>query len=700
MNNNVGDTDEENSKNIIFREAIKYLLLVILAIIVLSPIAKIDNMFFHTMIMTLGIVVCFCILLFAMATYEIAKDDFFMVLGVGYGVVGILDMLHLSAHLNIGVFGLNPSNLAEILWIVSRYFGGATVLIASILLYKGIKDANIKLIIFIYSGVLVLSLIEIYGLRRFPVCYIDGTGYTLFGKISRYVVILIYFISLVVIHKSKNYSNKKLVTFIEAYIILRIINEILFTLYIDPNSIEHITAFILRVLAFYMLYKAVLKVGLREPYRKVCSALVQANNELELENNQKKFFEEAMIKSDECYKLLIEDSNDAILIANEKKHLFANYTAAKLFGLNNAEELVGMEIESFLPKEDIAHARREVIKVLESKKGGEHKNIKIVTAQGNYVDVQIKSAYIIFQAEPCIMFVFRDLSTEKRFEKLSSDMEEKGRKLEETLELNRLITEHFANVSHELRTPLNVILGATQILDFYRTEASVVDCKKKVESYHKSIKQNCYRLLRLVNNLIDLSKIDSGFFELNKSNGDIVKVVEDVTLSIVSYCENKGVNIIFDTDIEEKYMAFDNDKIERIMLNLLSNSIKFTKEGDDILVFLEDRDEYVDIIVKDTGAGIPSDKLDIIFERYRQAEGPLCKENQGTGIGLSLVKSLVELHGGSIAVSSKFGEGTEFRITLPAFLSEGEINKPVTYDNQSNVERISIEFSDIYSTIN
>ncbi|WP_160680698.1 MASE3 domain-containing protein [Clostridium sp. C8-1-8] len=700
MNNNVGDTDEENSKNVIFREAIKYLLLVILVLIILAPIAKSDNMFFHTIIMTLGIAVCFCILLFAMATYEIAKDDFFMVLGVGYGIVGILDILHLSAHLNIGVFGLNADNLSETLWIVSRYFGGITVLIASIMLYKDIKHVKIKLIIFIYSAVLILNLIGIYGLRRFPVCYMDGTGYTLVGKISRYSIIFIYFISLIVMHKSKNYSNKRLVTYIEAYIILRIVNEILFTIYSDPHSIEHVTAFVLRLLAFYMLYKAVLKVGLREPYRRVCSALVQATNELELENNQKKFFEEAMIKSDECYKLLIEDSNDAILIANETENVFANYTAAKLFGFNNAEELVGVEISRFVPKEDIAHTRKQIMKVLQSKKGGEHRNLKLVTAQGNYVDVQIKSAYIIFQGQPCIMFVFRDLSTEKRFEKLSSDMEEKGRKLEETLELNRLITEHFANVSHELRTPLNVILGATQILDFYRTEASVVDCKKKIESYHKSIKQNCYRLLRLVNNLIDLSKIDSGFFELNKSNGDIVKVVEDVTLSIVSYCENKGVNLIFDTDIEEKYMAFDDDKIERIMLNLLSNSIKFTKEGDDILVFLEDREEYVDIIVKDTGAGIPSDKLDIIFERYRQADGPLCKENQGTGIGLSLVKSLVELHGGSIEVNSKYGEGSEFRITLPAFLSEGEISKPVTYDNQSNVERISIEFSDIYSTIN
>jgi signal transduction histidine kinase len=183
---------------------------------------------------------------------------------------------------------------------------------------------------------------------------------------------------------------------------------------------------------------------------------------------------------------------------------------------------------------------------------------------------------------------------------------------------------------------------------------------------------------------------------LNRHNGNIVEIVEDITMSVVTYCESKNVNIVFDTDIEEKFMAFDHDKLERIILNLLSNAIKFTKAGDMIFVYIGDLEDRINIIVKDTGIGIEEEKLNLIFERYRQADGGLNRA-QGTGIGLSLVKALIELHGGTIAVKSKVGEGTEFSIVLPAKRIEEDNNLVREMNSQTNVERISIEFSDIYS---
>jgi signal transduction histidine kinase len=145
-------------------------------------------------------------------------------------------------------------------------------------------------------------------------------------------------------------------------------------------------------------------------------------------------------------------------------------------------------------------------------------------------------------------------------------------------------------------------------------------------------------------------------------------------------------------------MAIDSDKIERIMLNLLSNAVKFTKSGGEITVNLYERDEKFYISVKDNGFGIPQDKLHTIFERFIQVDKSLTRKREGSGIGLALVKSLVELHEGNITVNSREGEGSEFIIELPIRLvpenecSHHEENKI----EDGVIERISIEFSDIY----
>ena len=159
-----------------------------------------------------------------------------------------------------------------------------------------------------------------------------------------------------------------------------------------------------------------------------------------------------------------------------------------------------------------------------------------------------------------------------------------------------------------------------------------------------------------------------------------------------------GISIIFDTDVEEKIVACDAEKMERVMLNLLSNAIKYTEPGGTIEVSIYDRDESITISVKDTGIGIPGEKLSIIFQRFRQVESLLTRKREGSGIGLSLVKSIVELHGGSITVESQENEGTEFKIEIPVKLATVEdAQMEIAATSDINVERIAIEFSDIYN---
>ena len=248
------------------------------------------------------------------------------------------------------------------------------------------------------------------------------------------------------------------------------------------------------------------------------------------------------------------------------------------------------------------------------------------------------------------------------------------------LELEKLRTEFFANISHELKTPLNIILGVIQLIRRdIQDEEKPID-KRKIINNINIEKQNCFRLLRLINNLIDSTKLESGHFELSMINCNIVNVVEEITLSVAEYINNNNISLVFDTDVEEKIVACDPDKIERIMLNLLSNCIKFTNEGGSIFVNIFDGEEYITISVEDTGIGIPQEKIDIIFDRFRQVDKSFTRNYEGSGIGLSLVKSLLEMHGGIISVESKYGVGTKFIIKFPVKV----LNNSKEEDNMDN----------------
>lgn len=255
----------------------------------------------------------------------------------------------------------------------------------------------------------------------------------------------------------------------------------------------------------------------------------------------------------------------------------------------------------------------------------------------------------------------------------------------------------LANISHELRTPLNILLGATQITKYYLENDEVLD-REKIKVKSKTQIQNCYRLIRLVNNLIDITKIDSGNFTLNILNCNIIEIVEDIVTSVVEYAALKNIKIIFDTDVEEVILACDLDAIERIILNLLSNAIKFTHEDGNILVNISTINNSIQIRVKDSGIGISQDKQKMIFERFKQVDKLLTRSNEGSGIGLNLVKSLIEMHGGTIQVNSEYLKGSEFIVEIPiSKTSNDQISRNGSINILSNViSKINIEFSDIY----
>ncbi|MBO0559290.1 PAS domain-containing sensor histidine kinase [Clostridium botulinum] len=408
--------------------------------------------------------------------------------------------------------------------------------------------------------------------------------------------------------------------------------------------------------------------------------LENLNKKLNEKDSQRKYIEELLFKNDTCYNLLIENARDAIIIHRRDKIVFANESASELLICNNNDKLQDININNFILKEEQKKIRNKLELVYRNKREN--------------INVESISTYIIYNNKPAILSILRDITSQKQVEKLQKDVEKNIELLNESREYNKLITDFLANISHELKTPLNVIFTAVQILDLYKKDANSYD---KKEQYIKVIKQNCYRLMRLINNLLDTTKLDSGYLKLNLVNCNIVNLVEEITLSVVYYAESKNINIIFDTDVEEKIMAVDPDKIERIILNLLSNAIKFTGSGGNIYVNIKDCKDSITISVKDTGIGIPQDKIENIFERFVQVDKTLRRNKEGSGIGLYLVKSFVNMHEGTIDIQSVIGKGSEFIINIPVKLVKEDSEKENNVLYSPSKEYVDMEFADIYS---
>ena len=232
-------------------------------------------------------------------------------------------------------------------------------------------------------------------------------------------------------------------------------------------------------------------------------------------------------------------------------------------------------------------------------------------------------------------------------------------------------------------------------MDFsIKEKVTKVEPEEKFEKYIEGIKQNSFRLLRLSNNIIDMTKIDSGLYSLHKTNCNIVTLIDDIVDSISQYVKCRGIELVFDPACEEVITACDRDKIERIILNIISNSIKYIEGRGKILIKLAVENNCVVISVQDTGIGISRENLETIFEKFKQVDATLTRKVEGSGIGLSLVKSLIELHDGDIYIESEEGKGTKVSFYLPIIILDKDENNSEVYLEENRGWKI--EFADIY----
>lgn len=248
------------------------------------------------------------------------------------------------------------------------------------------------------------------------------------------------------------------------------------------------------------------------------------------------------------------------------------------------------------------------------------------------------------------------------------------------------------NISHDLRGHLNVILSIMQCIDY----GSISINDKKALEYMTIVKRNSLKMLKLINNLIDTTKLENNYYILNKKNIDIISMIEGTISCIDKYAKQKNIQLIFDTNEEECIMAVDPEAIDRIIMNLVSNSIKFSYSNTNVYINIVVINDEITISVRDEGPGISRQYQEKIFNRFYQVSNKKERENSGSGIGLDLVSYLVKSMNGNINLKSEEGNGCEFIITLPITTVEEQEDFCIR-DESNKIQMLEIEFSDVYS---
>jgi signal transduction histidine kinase len=241
--------------------------------------------------------------------------------------------------------------------------------------------------------------------------------------------------------------------------------------------------------------------------------------------------------------------------------------------------------------------------------------------------------------------------------RLFNEIKEKGVQLEVA---NRHKSEFLANMSHELRTPLNAIIGFSEVL----VERMFGELNDKQLEYLKDIHSSGYHLLNLINDILDLSKIEAGKMELDLSRFDLSLALQSAVTLVRERATRNGVRLALDSDGVGDWVA-DERKVKQVLLNLLSNAVKFTPEGGCVSLNARRENDAMEISVTDTGVGIAEEDRVQVFEEFRQAGGDYLRKAEGTGLGLALARRFVELHGGEIHLRSELGKGSTFIFTLP-----------------------------------
>ncbi len=489
--------------------------------------------------------------------------------------------------------------------------------------YIHINFMNCKIMLFLFQLFCILM--------QFDICH------TLYKDIKRYKGLI----------KEKTKVRK-------AYIYTLIIGifQLLFLIINSMINLEMILE-ILGLFNFLMLFTFSLTSEIEEPGEFFMNILKKENEELDNINNKIILKNKELEKSNYIMKQKEQLSNKIfefmphpfiILNCENSRILYVNSEFLELAKIHNIREIINKKIDTY-------------IEFINEDKEKDYNSVLYTDGEKKY----LKTKYLmnLIQYDKKIILI-EDNTSNVMIKKLKKEVEEK--KIQEYTR-----TQFLSSISHDLKTPINVIYSAIQLEQIYIEKDDIESLKK----YNSISSENCISLIRFANNLIDNSKIYSQFLTANLKKVNIVEIVEDYVMSYVDYVSWNGIELIFDTNTEECMIEVDIEFIGRIILNLISNGVKYTAKDGKIYVIIEEKMDKVFIKVSDTGSGINEEIKNKIFNRYESTNKTISDSKSGTGLGLFVVKRLVELQKGKIYLDEKVLLGTSIVI---------EFEKGETYD--------------------
>lgn len=573
---------------------------------------------FHSVVELFSILVAFGIFIIAWNARRFQESSYFTMLAVAYLFVGAVDLLHTLAYSGMGVFPEYGTNLATQLWIVARYTESLSLLIAPLLIGRKFGYGRLFLI---YGASISLLLASIFYWDIFPVCFVEGLGLTPFKKINEYVISSLLFGAIVLTFRKRTVFSTNVVRLLVTSIAVTIFSELSFTLYQSPFGLPNLIGHFLKIISFYLIYKALIETSLTRPYETLFRNLS---------------------RSEERYRDLYQQAPSAYLsVGTDGLIMQVNPCALDLFNytLSEFDKLNVFDLLADTP--DGKAKAKDLWQHFHKGQAVQNEEIEISRADG---EVRWASVSV------------RPVQTEKghvvasRWELLD---------ITERKAADRLKEDFISLVSHELQSPLTTITGSINTILSEWNRLPPEETRKLLENAALEAES----LSHLVNNLLEVSRIRANQLLLYTEPIRITSILERA----MDDAKRQSSTHQFRLDLPSHIpLAFaDRLRLERILQNLLSNAIKYSPQGGDISVVVRQDGNQLLVAVADQGIGISSEDQKKLFEPFQRSHESLRRGVGGLGLGLLVCRRLVEAHGGRIWVESELGKGSTFFFTVP-----------------------------------
>ncbi|PRR83436.1 sensor histidine kinase [Clostridium vincentii] len=610
------------------------------------------------------------------------EEMFYKYVGIGFLFISLLTFAKAIILSEIAVY--LEYNIINMLNLITFYLEYIVILLA---FYLKLKKRSLKTSIYINLFISIIFL---------------GIGIGIYNNIitntiilnSEYQLAILALLTIIMVaYKGKNIIGKDERKIIFRYIIFIVLHQSFYVLYVNLNVNWIYLAGVFKYLAYYTVYEIILKYVLYNSYSRVKKDLESSkkveeelNTILKGRNRTLVEMENIIDKRGKRYGQLIDSISDGIIIFYFDKIYYVNKEALNLIGFNDYTDLINMKfnffVEHILSKQVTLDNVKDISLLIKKVQSGDEKEIKIDISSNDGSQYEM----YIMNIDNLNRFIYIKNVTE-----MNKNHEFKLR-YKEFLKSEDLKTEFYANISHELRTPINLIYSAIQL-----TQININD--NNMESIQKSneiIKHNCLRLIRTINNFIDTNRVSEGYLVPNCKIYNIISIVENIALTSNKYIEQIDNTLMFDSEEEEVYAECDKEIMERVILNILSNSVKFGKRGGKIDINISSESDIITIVIKNNSYIIDEKSKLFLFDKFTKINRSLNRKEEGSGLGLYLTKELLLLQKGTITLESDVSSGTKFIITLHRSHDSKHFELEEDFEMNPVENVVDIEFSDIY----